>query len=127
MNPKSLLKHWEVRSFFIQKENSEDQNYVPLYALHLCICAKHLYQGICGYVWVTLCTPEKDDFSLSLYLPSHQSSTLSLTYVINYPHFFLTAYKMTSRPSILAEMTDSKNLDLYYFFFWFSHFYKCKF
>ena len=45
-------------------------------------------------------------FSLSLYLHLYQGSTLSLTNVVTYPHCFLTAYKMTSRPSILAETSD---------------------
>ena len=42
-------------------------------------------------------------------------STLSHSNVITYPHCFLTAYKMTSRPSVLAGTSDSKNPDPYYY------------
>ena len=53
---------------------------------------------------------KRDVFYLHLY----QGSTLSLTNVVTYPHCFLTAYKMTSRSSVLAGMSDSKNPDTYY-------------
>ena len=66
------------------------------------LCALHL----CEYVWVTLCTPEKGCFSFSLYLHSHQGSTPSLPNIFTYPHYFLTAYKMTSQPSVLAGASD---------------------
>ena len=43
------------------------------------------------------------------------TQVLSLTNVVTYPLHFLTAYKMMSRHSILAGMSDSKNPDLYYY------------
>ena len=62
---------------------------------------------------------KRDAFSLSLSLPSHQGSLLSLPNFVTYPVCFLTAYKMMSCPSFLAQVLDSKNpglhyLDIYY-------------
>ena len=53
-------------------------------------------------------------FSLSLYRYSHQASTPPLTNFFTDPLYFLTAYKMMSRPSVLAGASDSKNPDPYY-------------
>ena len=64
---------------------------------------------------VLLCVHRKREaFSLSLYLCSPQSSTLSLPNFVDYPLCFLTPYKMTSRPSFIAWASDSTNPDLYY-------------
>ena len=60
-------------------------------------------------------------FSLSLYLRSNHGSTPSLPNFVTNPLWFLTAYEMMSRPSILAWASDSKNPDLYYFYFHLPH------
>ena len=57
---------------------------------------------------------KKDVFSISLYIHLYQGSTLSLPNAVTYPHCFLTAYKMTSCPSMLAGVLDSKTPELYY-------------
>ena len=63
---------------------------------------------------------KRDAFSLSLYLLSHQGSTPSLPNFVTYPLCFLTAYKMTSHPSILAWASDSKKTrPMLLWFFWF--------
>ena len=51
---------------------------------------------------------KKDAFSLSLSLRSHQGSLLSLPNFVTYPVCFLTAYKMMSCPSFLAQVLDSR-------------------
>ena len=69
---------------------------------------------------VLLCVHRKrDTFSLSVYLCSHQGSTRtpSLPNFVTHPLCFLTAYKMTSRPSVLAWAPDSKNPDLHFLYF----------
>ena len=46
------------------------------------------------YMSVLLCVDLKNNvFSISLPSPLYQGNTLSLTYVVNYPHCFPTAYK----------------------------------
>ena len=45
---------------------------------------------------------KRDAFSASLYLCSHQGSALSLPNYVTYPLCFLSAYKITSRPSVIA-------------------------
>ena len=62
-----------------------------------------------------LCVHQKRNvFSLALYLHIYHGSTIFLANV-NYPHCFLTAYKIMSRPSILAGTLNSKNPNLYCF------------
>ena len=51
---------------------------------------------------------KNDVFSISFPSPLYQGNTLLITNAITYPHCFLTAYKMTLRPSILAGMLDLK-------------------
>ena len=64
-----------------------------------------------GLLYVHL---RKTTFSLSLYLASHQGSTPTLTDCVIYPLCFLTTYKMTPRPSVLAGTSDPKHPDPYY-------------
>ena len=45
-------------------------------------------------------------FSPSLYLCSHQGNALSLPNLVTYPLCFLTAYKMKSRPRVVALAQD---------------------
>ena len=101
-----------------KSDRSPDQNCVPkLYRLCLpslcsspvCLCLIFICMS------VLLCVHQKRDASyLSIYLCSHQGSTLSLPKFVFYPLCFLTAYKMMSCPSVIALASDSKNPDLYY-------------
>ena len=57
---------------------------------------------------------KRDAFPPSLYLCSHQGSAPTLPNFFMCPLCFVTAYKMTSYPSVLAGGSDSKKPDLYY-------------
>ena len=61
------------------------------------------------YMSVLLCVHRKRNaFSHSLYLCLHLGNTFSLPNFVTYPLYFLTAYKMTSRPVSQPERRIQK-------------------
>ena len=123
-----IFQCWDEMSSFMQLENIEarKQNYWERYYFGVNEGKGRGKKHLSFSVHVFVCTPYYS-FSLFYYLPSHQGSTLSILNFVTYPLCFLIAYKMTSRPSVSARASDSKNPDLYYYCFgaWFNWLFGC--